>query len=229
MHHPNFPSYCLRHITCANLDTPLTGIDDIAALKRRRLSPLARLALHTARTTLQALPCPKVDYIVWSSAYGDENITANIITDIAHDSTPSPTQFSLSVHNAISGLYSIFYQDSTPAVSLSSPLGSSWTDAVSECVSFLNANHKQNALIVYYDAPLPSIYHTPYPTLDHAFAVGAVVSSDVGDVQQDVQIIASPSPVLSCQNPQAQDFYEWYQSDAPHWQTPFWRFEKRGG
>ena len=226
MPHPHH----LSHITHADFDTALTGIDDIAALKRRRLSPLARLALHTARSTLAQLASTgdTVDYIIWSSCYGDENITASIISEIAHGDTPSPTQFSLSVHNAISGLYSIFYQDATPATSLSSPLHSSLADAISEAISYLSANGKHRALIVYYDAPLPDIYHTPDVAIRQAFALGAVVSVDK-DMASDIAILPNPNPINTKPNPQAQDFYTWYQSDttAP-WHSPLWQLTKVG-
>lgn len=208
----------------------MTGIDDIAPLKRRRLSPLARLALHTARSTLAQLASTgeTVDYIIWSSCYGDENITASIISEIAHGDTPSPTQFSLSVHNAISGLYSIFYQDATPATSLSSPLHSSLADAISEAISYLSANGKHRALIVYYDAPLPDIYHTPDVAIRQAFALGAVVSVDK-DTASDIAILPNPNPLNANPSPQTQDFYTWYQSDttAP-WHSPLWQLTKVG-
>lgn len=226
MPHPHY----LSHITHADFDTALTGIDDIAPLKRRRLSPLARLALHTARSTLAQLASTgeTVDYIIWSSCYGDENITASIISEIAHGDTPSPTQFSLSVHNAISGLYSIFYQDATPATSLSSPLHSSLADAISEAISYLSANGKHRALIVYYDAPLPDIYHTPDVAIRQAFALGAVVSVDKS-AASDIGILPNPNPLNANPSPQTQDFYTWYQSDitAP-WHSPLWQLTKVG-
>ena len=230
MPHPHY----LSHITHADFDTALTGIDDIAPLKRRRLSPLARLALHTARTTLTELASTgeTVDYIIWSSCYGDENITASIISEIAHGDTPSPTQFSLSVHNAISGLYSIFYQDATPATSLSSPLHSSLADAITEAISYLSAGGKHRALIVYYDAPLPEIYHTPDVAIHQAFALSAVVSVDKS-ATSDIVILPNnqtgTNPLAINPNPQAQDFYTWYQSNttAP-WHSPRWQLTKVG-
>lgn len=237
MPHPHY----LSHITHADFDTALTGIDDIAPLKRRRLSPLARLALHTARTTLTELASTgeTVDYIIWSSCYGDENITASIISEIAHGDTPSPTQFSLSVHNAISGLYSIFYQDATPATSLSSPLHSSLTDAITEAISYLSANGKHRALIVYYDAPLPEIYHTPDVAIRQAFALSAIVSVDAvvsvdKDTASDIAILPNPNPLNANPNPQAQDlcaqdFYTWYQSDTTvPWHSSLWQLTKAG-
>ncbi len=87
------------------------ALDCIPAMQRRRLSPLAKLALNNA---IGALKDSKADYIVWVSKYGDEAKTLNILQDVLNDQTPSPTQFSTSVHNAISGLYSILCQDDTP-------------------------------------------------------------------------------------------------------------------
>ncbi len=95
------------HVSRLNMslvDQELSAIEYIPAMQRRRLSRLAKLALNSA---MQTLDTHNVDYIVWVSQYGDEAKTLNILEDVLSEQTPSPTQFSTSVHNAISGLYSI--------------------------------------------------------------------------------------------------------------------------
>ena len=159
------------HVSRLNMslvDQELSAIEHIPAMQRRRLSRLAKLALNSA---MQTLDTHKVDYIVWVSQYGDEAKTLNILADVLREQTPSPTQFSTSVHNAISGLYSILCQDATPATSLAG----SWNDGLIEAYAWLKTRPEaRQVLLVYYDEALPDIYieHQPFA----AFAMGAVIS-----------------------------------------------------
>ncbi|MDH0656986.1 beta-ketoacyl synthase chain length factor [Acinetobacter johnsonii] len=159
------------HVSRLNMslvDQELSAIEYIPAMQRRRLSRLAKLALNSA---MQTLDTHKVDYIVWVSQYGDEAKTLNILADVLREQTPSPTQFSTSVHNAISGLYSILCQDATPATSLAG----SWNDGLIEAYAWLKTRPEaRQVLLVYYDEALPDIYieHQPFA----AFAMGAVIS-----------------------------------------------------
>ena len=159
------------HVSRLNMslvDQELSAIEHIPAMQRRRLSRLAKLALNSA---MQTLDTHKVDYIVWVSQYGDEAKTLNILADVLSEQTPSPTQFSTSVHNAISGLYSILCQDATPATSLAG----SWNDGLIEAYAWLKTRPEaRQVLLVYYDEALPDIYaeHQPFA----AFAMAAMIS-----------------------------------------------------
>ncbi|MFW1887904.1 beta-ketoacyl synthase chain length factor [Acinetobacter johnsonii] len=159
------------HVSRLNMslvDQELSAIEHIPAMQRRRLSRLAKLALNSA---MQTLATRKVDYIVWVSQYGDEAKTLNILEDVLREQTPSPTQFSTSVHNAISGLYSILCQDATPATSLAG----SWNDGLIEAYAWLKTRPEaRQVLLVYYDEALPDIYaeHQPFA----AFAMATMIS-----------------------------------------------------
>ena len=158
----------VSQLTISRADGAFPALEKIPAMQRRRLSRLAKLALNSAMQTLDTY---KVDYIVWVSQYGDETKTLNILEDVLSDQTPSPTQFSTSVHNAISGLYSILYQDATPATSLAG----SWNDGLIEAYAWLKTMPEaRQVLLVYYDEPLPELYaeHRPF----QAFAMAAMVS-----------------------------------------------------
>ena len=159
------------HVSRLNMslvDQELSAIENIPAMQRRRLSRLAKLALNSA---MQTLATQHADYIVWVSQYGDEAKTLNILADVLSEQTPSPTQFSTSVHNAISGLYSILCQDATPATSLAG----SWNDGLIEAYAWLKTRPEaRQVLLVYYDEALPDIYieHQPFA----AFAMAAMIS-----------------------------------------------------
>ena len=159
------------HVSRLNMslvDQELSAIERIPAMQLRRLSRLAKLALNSA---MQTLATQHADYIVWVSQYGDEAKTLNILADVLSEQTPSPTQFSTSVHNAISGLYSILCQDATPATSLAG----SWNDGLIEAYAWLKTRPEaRQVLLVYYDEALPDIYaeHQPFA----AFAMAAMIS-----------------------------------------------------
>ena len=159
------------HVSRLNMslvDQELSAIEHIPAMQRRRLSRLAKLALNSA---MQTLATQHADYIVWVSQYGDEAKTLNILADVLSEQTPSPTQFSTSVHNAISGLYSILCQDATPATSLAG----SWNDGLIEAYAWLKTRPEaRQVLLVYYDEALPEMYieHQPFA----AFAMAAMIS-----------------------------------------------------
>ena len=159
------------HVSRLNMslvDQELSAIEYIPAMQRRRLSRLAKLAMNSA---MQTLATQHADYIVWVSQYGDEAKTLNILADVLSEQTPSPTQFSTSVHNAISGLYSILCQDATPATSLAG----SWNDGLIEAYAWLKTRPEaRQVLLVYYDEALPDIYaeHQPFA----AFAMAAMIS-----------------------------------------------------
>ena len=159
------------HVSRLNMslvDQELSAIERIPAMQRRRLSRLAKLALNSA---MQTLATQHADYIVWVSQYGDEAKTLNILADVLSEQTPSPTQFSTSVHNAISGLYSILCRDATPATSLAG----SWNDGLIEAYAWLKTMPEAGqVLLVYYDEALPDIYaeHQPFA----AFAMAAMIS-----------------------------------------------------
>ncbi|WP_180158645.1 beta-ketoacyl synthase chain length factor [Acinetobacter sp. YH01026] len=155
-------------LICSQGDTTYCALDHIPAMQRRRLSPLAKLSINSA---IEALNGHKADFIVWVSQYGDEHKTLKILEDVLSDQTPSPTQFSTSVHNAISGLYSILCQDSTPATSLAG----TWADGLIEAYTWLKTTASaRNVLVVYYDEALPEIYmeHQSFSSL----AMAALIS-----------------------------------------------------
>lgn len=127
------------------------ALKKVAALQRRRLSPLAKMALSSFLPIIGKEP---VDYIVWVSHFGDEEKTLLILEDILLGEKPSPSLFSTSVHNAISGMYSIICKDNTPSTALST----SYLFGLIDAYSYLKTHQKNKAAIIYYDSPVQNIY-----------------------------------------------------------------------
>lgn len=190
----------ISQLYISRADETVPALEKIPAMQRRRLSPIAKLAINSAIGSLNA---ETVDYIVWASQYGDEHKTLKILADVLQDQTPSPTQFSTSVHNAIAGLYSILCQDSTPSTSLAA----SWSEALIEAYAWLKSTKQPNSrvLVVYYDEALPEIYQEFQPF--NGFAMSALISLEAPNLQFDLHAL----PQHRHQYIDAQNFYDFWQ------------------
>lgn len=189
----------VSRLCMSRADEVFPALEQIPAMQRRRLSTVAKLAINSA---IQALAQQQVDYIVWVSQYGEEKKTLNILEDVLSDQTPSPTQFSTSVHNAVSGLYSILCKDATPATSLAGL----WNDGLIEAYAWLKtAPENSQALLVYYDEPLPEIYieHQPFMS----FAVAGLVSLQPANLALVPSGLAAEPAYFK----QALNFYQFWQ------------------
>lgn len=219
----------IRAINFLQESDELTAINDVPAMQRRRLSKLAKLALNSARQMQQSHG--DIDYIVWSSCFGDEQNTLKILHEIANEGTASPTQFSTSVHNAIAGLYSILFQDDTVSTSISSPLSTCWQDALTEAYSYLQSNAKTRALVIYYDQPLPEVYIDQVANLTEGIAVSAIIELDHPKFQPNIHIDFDETQDLNADQNfnhaiQAINFYQFWNADATMWKTGNWVWKK---
>lgn len=133
----------------------LPVLKQIPAMQRRRLSPFAKLSLHCALQAgegyLDNIPC------VFASRHGDLQKTSRLISDVAAKEVLSPTQFGLSVHNAVGGLFSIYTGNKAPQTAVSAGEDTFLT-AIVDAVCKLNSNNYSNILLVYTETTVPKIY-----------------------------------------------------------------------
>jgi len=89
-------------------------------MQRRRLSLLARAAFRVAGQVLAHIPATaRADTVcLFANAYGQCGNTVKMLQTIAAQQATSPTAFSLSVHNAIAGQFSIAHQLTGPSSTL---------------------------------------------------------------------------------------------------------------
>lgn len=131
-------------------------------MQRRRLTILARAVFHVAREAggehLARLP------IVLASSHGELSRTQNLLSSLADGAPVSPTAFTLSVHNAVSGQLSIALGNRAPA-SCVALAGDGISGALLEAQCL--AGPDQEVLLVLYDAPLPPQYQ-PFQLDDQA-------------------------------------------------------------
>lgn len=100
------------------LSSEITSMDlsFLPAMKRRRLSSMARLVFAAAWPLLpEEEMCP----VVFVSFDGEVNRSLQLWHELLTDNHLSPTSFALSVHNAVLGQWSLFRGDTCESTALS--------------------------------------------------------------------------------------------------------------
>ncbi|MFU8789757.1 MAG: beta-ketoacyl synthase chain length factor, partial [Methylobacter sp.] len=142
----------LLHQTFAKADkAPIPAM--VPKILQRRLSPLARAVFYAADACMDGdSPLP----IVFSSAHGEVNKSLAMLQSMQAGEDVSPTAFSLSVHNAIAGLFSIAYNNHQE-ITVLAPAQDGIAPAFIEALGLLQENHNE-VLMVLYDEPLADFY-----------------------------------------------------------------------
>lgn len=127
--------------------------DAVPKMLQRRLSPLARAVFNAADKCLEpGKPLPTV----FSSAHGEVCNSLEMLKTIQAGDEISPTAFSLSVHNAIAGLFSIAYANSLESTVIAPGL-EGIAPAFIEALGILQEGAEE-ALLVLYDEPIADFY-----------------------------------------------------------------------
>jgi hypothetical protein len=126
---------------------------DVPKNIQRRLSPLAKCVFNVAANLVennQSLP------IVFSTAHGESSKSLEMLKELANNGEISPTVFSLSVHNAISGLFSMAYANHGE-MTVIAPVDEGIAPTFIEALGLLHEKNDE-VLLVFYDEPLPDFY-----------------------------------------------------------------------
>ncbi len=146
------------------------GSADVAFLpmmQRRRLSPLAKAAIAVAWACHPAgggLPS------VFYSSHGESHGYFDMLNELAEAQDMSPSRFSLSVHNAIAGLYALYSGSRSPYVALAG--GGEGVFAAFLEAAGLIAEGAGRVLVVGYEQPLPEVYRNYAASPDATTALG---------------------------------------------------------
>jgi hypothetical protein len=142
----------------ASADNAITGegeppLREMHPMLRRRAGFLGKMALEAAYRCLgKSADVPTV----FCSRHGDSSRCVGLLSELARSQTLSPTSFSLAVHNAIGGLFSIARNDHAANTALAGGQ-SSVEHAVIEACGLL-AEGVGAVLLVVYDCPLPAVF-----------------------------------------------------------------------
>ncbi|ARU90083.1 beta-ketoacyl synthase chain length factor [Pseudomonas sp. M30-35] len=159
----------------------------IAPMQRRRLSRLARMVFNVAWPLAESYPALP---LIFASRHGETPRTLALLNDLAHNEPLSPTQFSLSVHNAIIGQWSILRGDTSEMTALAASRDS-LEHAVQEACLLLNEGAPAVLLVIAEESP-PAIYTPFIDDIPFAYAVGLLLKP--GDDWQ-LQLRAGDGPI----------------------------------
>jgi hypothetical protein len=146
---------------------PSSDLGFIDPLLRRRLSPLARMSLKVANDCVGERASVRM---VYASRHGELNRTTEMLQDLAAGESVSPAAFSLSVHNASTGLFSIARKDMAPATAVSAGDESFGFGLLEACLQ-LASEPAEPVLLVYADEPVPDIYGAADTGCAHALGL----------------------------------------------------------
>lgn len=138
----------------ASTTTATPKLDFIDPMVRRRLSTLSKMALWVAHECARDHAQIR---LVFASRHGELARTTAILRDIEAREPVSPNAFSLSVLNAMSGIYGIARRDRSPATAVAAgteTLGYALLEAYAQWME----DPSVPVLVVYADEPADTVY-----------------------------------------------------------------------
>lgn len=187
----------------------------IEPLLRRRLSPLARAALHVAHACVGDIPAVRC---VYASRHGELARTVDMLRDLAWGEALSPATFSLSVLNANAGLFSIIRGDTSPTTALAAG-ADTFGFGLLEAASRVALDAGAPLLFLYADAPAPEPLQTTDGDVADILTVGLLIDPAAAAtmVETAFEAAAGGTP----EEPQALAFLRCLEQGSPtHWAGP---------
>lgn len=133
----------------------LPALPQMPATLRRHAGPIGRLACDVAYRALDgATGVP----LVFCSRYGEAARSVELLSQLARGELLSPTAFSLSVHNAAAGLFSIARHDTANSIAIAAGEASAALGMIEACG--LLAEGAPRVLVVAVDWVLPEVFRT---------------------------------------------------------------------
>ncbi|MFN4894402.1 MAG: beta-ketoacyl synthase chain length factor [Pseudomonadota bacterium] len=150
-------------------------VDFIPSSLRRRCSTLTKVTLAVAHATVRGKSLQSIP-TVFSSAHGESEITAALLRDLAIDQQLSPMGFSLSVHNAASGLFSIATGNTAASTAIAAG-ERSFIMGLCEALLMSADNPEVPVLYVCSDDRVPSVFLREGDETDRPFAIALLISA----------------------------------------------------
>jgi hypothetical protein len=134
------------------------ALDFIPGSLRRRCSPFSRASLAVAYAAARGDGERPIDMpTVFASAHGESEITEQLLGEIARRELLSPMGFSLSVHNAASGIFSIATGNKAPASAIAAN-EHSFMMGLCEAAMILTEQGHDRVLFVSSDDLVPAVF-----------------------------------------------------------------------
>lgn len=176
--------------------------DFLEPAMRRRVSALARSALQVAHDCAGHLPSVR---IVFASRHGELGRTTQMLLELAEGQELSPMAFSMSVLNAVAGVYSIATQDRAPATAVSAAEGT-FGMALLEAGMQWADDPGSPVLLLYADEPASPVYGPVDGDLAGPLALALLLDAqateglfiDMADRRGTASTAAQPEAFLPC-------------------------------
>lgn len=165
--------------------TAAPDVKFIDPLVRRRLSTLSKMALKVAHDCTSDVASVR---LVFASRHGELRRTTSMLDDIAANQPVSPTAFSLSVLNAMTGVYGIARADRSPATAISAG-AETLGYALLEAHAQYNADPGTPVLVVYADEPADE----RFGAIDYDMPAGALAILLDRDAPDELECAAGPA------------------------------------
>lgn len=171
----DFISWAQGDITIED-DGSAPKVMSVPANMRRRLGRLGKISLNIACQLVE-----KNGYMpsVFCSRHGEIQTTIQMLKDLIWNDEISPTKFSLSVHNAISGIFTIANKEDLPTTAITAG-EQDLINCMYEAYGQLKSGATNQVLCIIYDEPIPEEYQCYCPLPAYTYAVGFVLGLENG-------------------------------------------------
>ena len=208
----------------------LPALPFIKPMLRRRLSQLSKMAVKVAFECLNKESDDfAADRTVFCSRHGELARTVGLLEALASGDDLSPTGFSLSVHNAASGLYSIARGDTAASVSIAAGRDT-LIEGVREAAMLLAEGGINTVLVVVADEPLPSHLQQYADETQRSFALALLLSKADVDTGYSFKALYEQQQKVELQEPQSLEFIKFLLSGLHSVDMPGarcdWRWQK---
>jgi hypothetical protein len=169
-------------------------LEFIPAMARRRMSRVTRMAIqaaHHCRADKHNIPT------VFASRHGEIHRCFSVLETMTAGELVSPADFSVSVHNAAAGLYSIQQQDRSPSTTISAGIDTLEAAFVEAYGQLCGGAHE--LLLVLADEPVPVAYQEFIDEAEYPYALALhLAKADACGPTLTLQKHTSMTPVTSC-------------------------------
>lgn len=164
------------HNLATRADFNKISLQQIPPIKRRRLSGLSKLAMHSSLSCLEQCDVNAENIMtVFASQHGELNRTTSIVKSMFEEQEVSPKDFSLSVHNASLGLFSIFTNNKYPGTSIAAN-SNTFGYALLECYNQLQRFPNTQVLLTCFDLEVESPFSELQDSLYPSYSLSLLLS-----------------------------------------------------
>jgi hypothetical protein len=197
-------------------------------LLRRRAGRLLRMACDVA---YRALGDAKDVPTIFGSRYGDSERAFAILSDLAEGRTLSPASFSLSVHNATGGLFSMARRDTASSIAVAAGEATAESAMIEACGVL--AEGAPRALVVCTDCALTDVYARYADVAPATYAWAALIEPAASDAGMCIAWEWTPeADAVEQPLPAGLKAMRFLQSEAPEFAHVAgglrWRWSRRG-